>query len=153
MAPEAGFVLDAIASPHDVLFSAYHDVVMQPWNTRGVVALGDAAHAMSPQLGQGANLALWDAMVLADAVEAERGDVVRALHRYSRARRDHLGYYQWVTRALTPFFQSDHDVLGAMRDLFMPMMCRVSLFKQAMVLGMCGTADGHPWRRVMMPGG
>ncbi len=151
MMPEAGFVLDAIASPNDVLYSAYHDVVMQPWNTRGVVALGDAAHAMSPQLGQGANLALWDAMVLADAIDIERGDVVRALHRYSRTRRDHLAYYQLVTRALTPFFQSDHEVLGSLRDVFMPLLGKVSLFKQAMVLGMCGTADGHPWRRVPMP--
>jgi 2-polyprenyl-6-methoxyphenol hydroxylase-like FAD-dependent oxidoreductase len=151
MVPEAGFVLDAIRDPDDVLFSAYHDVVMGPWHTRGIVALGDAAHAMSPQLGQGANLALWDAMVLADSLEAERGDVVRALDRYSRTRRDHLGYYQLVTRALTPFFQSDHDFLGTLRDLFMPVMNRVGFFNRAMVLGMCGTADGHPWKRLPMP--
>lgn len=151
MAPEAGFVLDGIGGPEDVLFSAYHDVVMGPWHTRGIVALGDAAHAMSPQLGQGANLALWDAMVLADSLEAERGDVVRALDRYSRTRRDHLGYYQLVTRALTPFFQSDHDFLGTLRDLFMPVMNRLALFNRAMVLGMCGTADGHPWKRLPMP--
>lgn len=151
MAPHASFVLDAIRSPEDVLFSAYHDVVMAPWNTRGIVALGDAGHAMSPQLGQGANLALWDAMVLADSIEAERADVIRALHRYSRTRRDHLGYYQWVTRALTPLFQSDHDFLGVLRDLFMPIMNKVRFFNRAMVLGMCGTADGHPWKRIAMP--
>ena len=53
--------------------------------------LGDAAHAMSPQLGQGANLALWDAMVLADALSAHGS---RALPAYTRARRPHLGFYQ-----------------------------------------------------------
>ncbi len=152
MAPDASFLLDQIRGEGDVLFSAYHDVVMSPWHTRGLVALGDAAHAMSPQLGQGANLALWDAMVLADSISAERGDVVRALDRYSRSRADHLGYYQWVTRALTPFFQSDHEALGWLRDVFMPMMNKVALLRRAMVLGMCGTADGHPWKRIELPG-
>jgi 2-polyprenyl-6-methoxyphenol hydroxylase-like FAD-dependent oxidoreductase len=151
MVPHASFVLDAIRAPEDVLFSAYHDVVMGPWHTRGIVTLGDAAHAMSPQLGQGANLALWDAMVLADALDHERSDLVRALDRYSRERRAHLGYYQLVTRALTPFFQSDHDVLGWLRDLGMPLLNKVRFFNRAMVLGMCGTADGHPWKRLEMP--
>ncbi len=149
LAPEAGFVFDQIRSPSDVLFSAYHDVVMQRWNVHNVVHLGDAAHAMSPQLGQGANLALWDAMVLADCLEELDGEpLVRALDAYSLRRRHHLGYFQWVTRALTPFFQSDHDALGWMRDAFMPIAGRVPLFRRAMVMGMCGTADGHPWRSV-----
>jgi 2-polyprenyl-6-methoxyphenol hydroxylase-like FAD-dependent oxidoreductase len=151
MAPHAEFVLDAIEGPHDVLFSAYHDVVMSPWHTRGIVTLGDAGHAMSPQLGQGANLALWDAMILADAIEAEGADIVRSLDRYSRERRDHLGYYQWVTRALTPFFQSDHDILGTLRDLAMPLLNKIHFFNRAMVLGMCGTADGHPWKQLALP--
>lgn len=151
MAPESEFILDAIESPRDVLFSAYHDVVMSPWHTRGIVTLGDAAHAMSPQLGQGANLALWDAMVLADCLHAEGSDIVRALDSYSRQRRDHLGYYQWVTRALTPFFQSRHDILGTLRDLAMPLLNKIAFFNRAMVLGMCGTADGHPWKALAMP--
>lgn len=151
--PKGRFAFEQIDSPEEVLFSSYHDVVMHPWNTRAVVHLGDAAHAMSPQLGQGANLALWDAMVLADCIDHERqinGSVVRALDLYSRERSGHLGYYQWVTRALTPFFQSDHDILGWMRDLAMPPMAKLSLFRKAMVMGMCGTADGHPWKTVSL---
>jgi 2-polyprenyl-6-methoxyphenol hydroxylase-like FAD-dependent oxidoreductase len=151
LAPHAGFVLDQIDGPEDVLFAGYHDVVMWPWHTRGVVYLGDAAHAMSPQLGQGANLALFDAWTLAAAVEEEKGDVVRALDRYTRAREAHLGYYQLVTRYLTPFFQSDYDVLGTLRDLAFPTMNKIGLLNRAMVLGMCGTADGHPWRRLALP--
>ena len=38
------------------------------------------------------------------------------LARYSRRRRAQLGYYQLVTRWLTPFFQSDSRFLGAVRD-------------------------------------
>jgi 2-polyprenyl-6-methoxyphenol hydroxylase-like FAD-dependent oxidoreductase len=148
MAPEAEPVVAQIQSVDDVLFSRYFDVVMRPWNTRAVVHLGDAAHAMSPQLGQGANLALFDAMVLADSLEAEGGDVVRALHRYSKDRRAHLTYYETITRALTPFFQSDHDVLGVVRDLAMPLFVRLKPFRRAMILGMTGTAEGSPFREL-----
>ncbi len=152
--PDAGSVLAQIEAPEQVLFSQYHDVVMHPWNTRSIVHLGDAAHAMSPQLGQGANLALWDAMVLADAIAAEPRSLGRALDAYTRSRRGHLGYYQWVTRALTPFFQSDHDALGVLRDALLPLAARFSLGRRAMLMGMCGTADGHPWRWVAgVPGG
>jgi len=148
MDPRAEAIVDAITDPDQVLFSAYHDVVMGGWSSRAVVHLGDAAHAMSPQLGQGANLALWDAMVLAQAIRAEDGDLVRALPRYTRSRRGHLGYYQVVTRWLTPFFQGDFALLGHLRDALMPLAARVGPFRRAMTLGMCGVVDGHPWSRV-----
>lgn len=142
MEPEAAFVLDQITSKDELLFSQYHDVVMAPWHTRAVVHLGDSAHATSPQLGQGANLALWDAMVLADCIRAERSELTIALSNYSAMRRSHLGYYQFATRALTPFFQSNHDALGVLRDLVMPIASKIGFVNRAMVLGMTGTAAG-----------
>jgi 2-polyprenyl-6-methoxyphenol hydroxylase-like FAD-dependent oxidoreductase len=144
--PGAGGVLeDVLDQIHDVdqiLFAAYHDVVMHRWTTRDVVYLGDAAHATSPQLGQGANLALWDAMVLADAVAEEPRDLARALDRYSRAREAHLGFYQVATRWLTPFFQSDHTWLGPLRDLGMPLACRVPFAESVMTRSMLGVVSG-----------
>lgn len=54
---------------------------------RGAVALlGDAAHAMVPNLGQGANQAIEDAVVLASVCDPA-GDVVRALAVYDAQRR------------------------------------------------------------------
>lgn len=117
---------------------------MWPWNTGRTVYLGDAAHATSPQLGQGANLALVDAWTLARclAVEPSLHD---ALYAYSAARRGHLGWYQFVTRALTPLFQSDYELLGALRDAVMGPLCRVPFVHRQMVEGMAGIARG-PWR-------
>src|SRR4029079_762169 len=111
LAPESADVLDQIEDIDQVLFAAYHDVVMHRWSTRNVVYLGDAAHATSPQLGQGCNLALVDAQVLAGSL-ASADSLPAALDTYSTLRRDHLAYYQFATRWLTPFFQSDLFWLG-----------------------------------------
>ncbi len=143
-APQADALLDQIQSVDQVLFAEYHDVVMDAWHTDDVVYLGDAAHATSPQLGQGCNLALVDAQVLAQSLEAERDALPRALDAYSRARSAHLGYYQFATRWLTPFFQSDFGWLGPLRDFGMPLATKVPWVRRMMVHAMCGNANWPP---------
>jgi len=145
--PAAQALLDQIESVDQLLLSEYHDVVMRPWHTQDVVYLGDAAHATSPQLGQGANLALVDSMVLADSI-ARAGSLTAALNNYSAARRTHLGFYQLATRWLTPLFQSEQTWLGPIRDLVMPILSRVPFFRRQMALAMCGISRG-PLRRTM----
>jgi 2-polyprenyl-6-methoxyphenol hydroxylase-like FAD-dependent oxidoreductase len=140
-APEAEALLGQIQSIEQVLFAEYHDVVMDAWNTNDVVYLGDAAHATSPQLGQGCNLALVDAQELALAI-AQSDSLPLALDLYSRRRKWHLKYYQFATRWLTPFFQSDHSWLGPLRDFGMPIAGWVPWFRKQMVLAMCGTSRG-----------
>ena len=78
-----------------------------------VTCLGDCAHATSPQMGQGANLALVDAWVLGNVIgEATRGGrpgeqddpVLPALQEFDRQRRWRLRFYQLNSRMLTPVF-------------------------------------------------
>ena len=51
-----------------------------------VVLLGDAAHTMTPILGQGLNCGLEDVIVFADVLEQHAGDVNSALPAYNHAR-------------------------------------------------------------------
>lgn len=118
LAPEVRGLLARIGRPEQLTWASYSDVVMRRWHHGRVVVIGDCAHAMSPQLGQGANLALIDAQVLADCLRAQADDVPRALASYTRARRSHLRFYQRMSRWLTPVYQSDAWLRPLLRDLF-----------------------------------
>ncbi len=61
-----------------------------PWQHDGKVALvGDAAHAVVPFYGQGANAAFEDCIVLDECIEAAGADWRRAFAEYERLRRPH----------------------------------------------------------------
>jgi 2-polyprenyl-6-methoxyphenol hydroxylase-like FAD-dependent oxidoreductase len=139
--PEAAFVLDQIESVEQVLSAGYHDVVMWPWHTERRVFIGDAAHAMSPQLGQGTNLALLDASTLAQVL-SEDLPLSSALEAYSRRRRAHVAFYQFASRWLTPLFQSDLRALGPLRNWAMGIGCRSPFVHGEMLRTMAGIKRG-----------
>jgi 2-polyprenyl-6-methoxyphenol hydroxylase-like FAD-dependent oxidoreductase len=140
--PRTAPILDQITDLAQLAFTQYRDVRMRRWHGDRIVFIGDAAHATSPQLGQGANLALWDAMCLGDAFTEAPRDVAAALAAYTQARRRHLNYYQLATRLLTPFFQGDSRVLGAVRDLVFPISRWLAPLRRRMVRTMAGLDRG-----------
>jgi 2-polyprenyl-6-methoxyphenol hydroxylase-like FAD-dependent oxidoreductase len=140
--PQTAPIVEQIRDITQLAFTQYRDVRMPRWHGDRIVFIGDAAHATSPQLGQGANLALWDAMCLADAFAADHTGVAAALAAYTAGRRHHLAYYQLATRALTPFFQSDSRLLGLMRDLVFPASWWLAPLRRRMVRTMAGVDRG-----------
>lgn len=81
-------VLDLVrnAEPQDLVVTDIHDRDPAPrWVDGPVALLGDAAHAMVPALGQGANTALEDAVVLGQAVQST-DSVADALALYAHER-------------------------------------------------------------------
>ncbi|MBF6334003.1 FAD-dependent monooxygenase [Nocardia transvalensis] len=85
--PEPIAAVVSATPPQAVLVHEVHYLATPlPSFVRGPIALvGDAAHAVTPDVGQGACLALEDAVVLADAVTAQ--GVLPGLHTYDIARR------------------------------------------------------------------
>lgn len=113
--PETASVLGQITSHDDLTFARYaHRTLRRP--ARGRVAhLGDSYHATSPQLGQGANMALLDALAIAMAVRRE-GDPAAATARFARMRHGHVRLYQAASYLFTPVYQSDSRILPWLRD-------------------------------------
>lgn len=139
--PELGPCLDGLAGPEAFALARYHHItVPQPW--KGPVALvGDSAHCTSPQLGQGANHGMLDAVVLADALEAA-SDIPAALALYARARRSQVRFYQRASALMTPLFQSDSRFFPAMRDLTFHRIKIVPYLKREMVRTLAGLKTG-----------
>lgn len=113
--PEAGPCLDPLHDPDQLIFARYaHHTHYAPVEGR-VVHIGDAWHAASPQLGQGANMALLDAFALAAALD--RNDSVDdALTAFIKMRTRHVKLYQAISWAFTPVYQSESRILPALRD-------------------------------------
>ena len=116
--PACSPLLDHITSMDQLTWARYHDISMPRYHTDNTVVIGDAAHATSPQLGQGTNLALLDAVALAGSL-AKHSTLPNALAAYTRERKGHLHFYSQASRLLTPLFQSDQTVLPWLRDVFL----------------------------------
>ena len=76
-----------MATPPDQCFKwgIFDREPLAAWSTGRVTLLGDAAHPTTPFLGQGAAMALEDALVLTRAIVAATS-VAEALSRYEHAR-------------------------------------------------------------------
>jgi 2-polyprenyl-6-methoxyphenol hydroxylase-like FAD-dependent oxidoreductase len=65
-------VRESIADPGSVLYTAIEEIILPPpWYRGRVVLIGDAAHASSPHIAQGAAMAIEDATVLAEIASGD----------------------------------------------------------------------------------
>lgn len=138
LAPRASFL--RIPSMDVLLPASYRQVSLPRWHAGRLVLLGDAAHALSPQLGQGANLALMDAAALADAPSLEA---------FEAARRAQARFYALGARGLNAVFQSDWDVMAWPRDMLMGPVARLPWVRGRALAVLSGRATG-PFRSIDM---
>lgn len=97
----------------------WNDIVDRPpartWGRGRVTLLGDAIHPTTPNLGQGACMALEDAVVLAASLRNER-DLERALRGYEDARRVRTALVQDQSWTLGGMFQWERPLACWIRD-------------------------------------
>lgn len=144
--PHTQPLLDQIETPEQMTFARYaHRTVGSPAG-RALIHIGDAWHSTSPQLGQGANMALLDAWALARAL-AQGGDLDAALSRAVAARWLHVSLYQALSAMFTPPYQGDGRLMPFLRDRIVPPFARrwpATRIQAAMVAG----TFGGPLRRL-----
>jgi 2-polyprenyl-6-methoxyphenol hydroxylase-like FAD-dependent oxidoreductase len=121
---DTGPMLDIIAATDDILpgWNTYDFPTVPAWHNERMVIIGDAVHATSPSSGQGASMAIEDAIVLAKCLR-DIPDTAAAFASFKKLRR------QRVERVVKHGKRSGDGKapgrIGAMiRDLVLPMIVR-----------------------------
>ena len=89
-------ILDRLVNTDAVHFAPIEEVTVEPGVTGRIVLIGDAAHATSPNMAQGACMALEDALVLSEML-ASGGRVADQLLAFSERRRARIRWVQQRT--------------------------------------------------------
>ena len=126
---------------HDTLEARYaHRTHRRPVAER-LIHIGDAWHSASPQLGQGANMALLDAWALGQALDGH-GPLDARLAGAAALRRSHVRLYQWLTALFTPAYQSDSVWPALIRDVVLAPLSRIPPGPVVQANMVCGLAAG-----------
>jgi len=142
--PACAALLEQIDDPDQLVFTRYaHRTLPRPAEP-ALIHLGDAWHSASPQLGQGANMALLDAWALAKGLR-ESENLPDALAKAVATRVRHIRLYQALTALFTPVYQSDSIVLPFVRDRLVGPLSKLwpaPWIQAAMVSGLIGNPLG-----------
>ncbi|RUU51964.1 NAD(P)/FAD-dependent oxidoreductase [Mesorhizobium sp. M2C.T.Ca.TU.002.02.1.1] len=144
--PECEAFTGQIDSFEQLSLARYGHHTMRLPAGRRLAVIGDAAHSTSPQLGQGANMALLDAAALSHAL-ARTNNIDEALATYASARRWHVRVFQALSLSLTPFYQSDSAALPFVRDRMVAGLARIPPGPQFLAAMVAGTVI-DPFRRI-----
>jgi 2-polyprenyl-6-methoxyphenol hydroxylase-like FAD-dependent oxidoreductase len=96
-----GDIRDALKDSDDVVYSPLSEVMLPaPWFKGRVLLCGDAAHACTPHITQGAAMALEDAVVLPEEILASDRPLEARLQSFSERRYPRAKFVQDVSRGI-----------------------------------------------------
>ena len=113
--PAASRILDGLTHFDELIMNDVLRVDCERWFDNRLVLLGDAAHAMAPNLGQGANSALVDAAVLLDELRRS-SSVGEGLVAYQQRRRKAVRRVSDASSRLGMLAEVTHPVARTLRD-------------------------------------
>jgi 2-polyprenyl-6-methoxyphenol hydroxylase-like FAD-dependent oxidoreductase len=118
VSPESHDLLMPLPGFEAMQFSRYATVSMPCWSTGRCVVIGDAAHALDPLLGMGANMALVDAETLAEELAvASKGVLASALHAFQSRRNSQIIRYQRAGAMMSSLLHADYPLSNVWPDM------------------------------------
>jgi 2-polyprenyl-6-methoxyphenol hydroxylase-like FAD-dependent oxidoreductase len=128
---DANFSAELIANGDVELALPVHDLPPVPvWHRGRVLLTGDAAHATSPSSGQGASLAIEDAIVLARCLR-DSGDHRQAFERFEAERRPRVERVVAYSRTISNS-KAAGPVARVFRDLMLPIFLKKSASQESL---------------------
>lgn len=130
--PAAASILESLRQvvPH---VGPYPEVQCSTWVSNRVAIVGDAAHAMAPTLGQGANLAVANSLIMARMLRgATRSDVPEILRRWETLRRPITEHTQKWSRWYNTLSARFPESLAPMRNFVVSAFGRFSALDKRM---------------------
>lgn len=108
LAPFGGMVRDTLQHVHeraDIVYRPLEVVRLPaPWHRGRTVLIGDAAHASTPHLGQGAAMAVEDAVVLGELMQ-QRLPMPEVMQQYQQRRHPRASFIQEASIAIGEYEQ------------------------------------------------
>ncbi|MFJ6381742.1 FAD-dependent oxidoreductase [Kitasatospora sp. NPDC092039] len=158
LAPEVSAgVRESVTSWSDTSMLDIFTTVVPRWSQPGLVLVGDAAHTLTPVLGQGVNHAIADAVVLAPLVaKALAGGGPGALHaacrRFQHVREGHVARSRGLQMRQERAFALSDPVPVALRRLAYRLVSSNDFLKRRIVAGIYyPLQEAHRSGRAVLP--
>ena len=133
--------LDQIKSINDFTYTGYGRMKPNRMYDDKIAIVGDAAHGMSPQLGQGISMGLMDGCSLATSL-VDNTTLEKSLTAFSKDRLNHLKYYLWADSMAAPLFQSHQFHQSFLRDIGFPIFKSIPFTYKIFLETMIGIKTG-----------
>lgn len=111
-APRIRELAQQITDDDGVVYKPLETLFLEgPWHKGRVVLVGDAVHAATPHLGQGAGMAIEDSLVLAEELDRHADDLETALRAFEARRRERCRFIVESSAAVGEFQLGKRDQL------------------------------------------
>jgi 2-polyprenyl-6-methoxyphenol hydroxylase-like FAD-dependent oxidoreductase len=108
-------ILRTVERPEELIHNDLEELPVVPWFSSRVVLVGDAAHAMTPNMGQGAAMALEDSAVLVELLRGG-GPIAETLDAFAARRQSRVRWIVDQSRRIGRIGQLENPALRWLRN-------------------------------------